>query len=128
MHWFGAATIEDAKLLEENLLTLQIATEAGFQKFASTVDKFSSFVNLTTDHSQNLGAALFRQVTNAHRYQRQMNAAITFLLKLILSHSEYVDASSLILQFQTQLQHLIAGQLPRDFITPEMLEDVTRNI
>jgi hypothetical protein len=39
-----------------------------------------------------------------------------------------VNASSLILQFQTQLQQLIAGQLPRDLITPGMLEDVTRNI
>jgi hypothetical protein len=114
--------------LEENLQTLQIATEAGFQKFASSVQKFTSFMDLTTDSLQNLGATLSRQVAHAHKNQRLTNAAITFLLNLILSQSEYVDASSQILQFETQLRQLIAGQLPRNLITPEMLEDVTKNI
>jgi hypothetical protein len=107
--------------LEENLQTLQIAIEGGFQKFASSVHKFTSFMDLTTDHFQNLGATHSRQITNAHKNQRQTNAAITLVLNLILSHSEYMDASSLIFQFQTQLQQLIAGQLPRDFITNDYI-------
>lgn len=44
----GAATVEDAKVLQDNLLTLQ-ATEAGFWSFSVTVNKFNSFLDLTTD-------------------------------------------------------------------------------
>jgi hypothetical protein len=59
LHWLGAATREDARILEENLQTLQIATEAGFQKFASSVQKFTSFM----DHNlQNLRATLSRRL------------------------------------------------------------------
>jgi hypothetical protein len=85
-------------------------------------------MDLTTDSLQNLGATLSRQIAHAHKNQRLTNAAITFLLNLILSQSEYVDASSQILQFKTQLRQLIAGQLPRTLITPEMLQDVMKNI
>jgi hypothetical protein len=37
LHWLGAATLEDTRILEKNLQTLKIATEAGFKKFASSV-------------------------------------------------------------------------------------------
>jgi hypothetical protein len=60
LHLFGAATLEDARILEENLQTLKIATEAGFQKFASSVQKFTSFIDFTTDSLKNLGATSSR--------------------------------------------------------------------
>jgi lipase chaperone LimK len=115
------------RILEENFAnSYKPPQRLDFKTSQAHIQKFSSFMDLTTDHFQNLGATLSRQVTiHVHKNQRQTNAAITFLLNLILSYSEYVDASSLILQFQTQLQQSIAGQLPRDLITPGMLEDET---
>jgi hypothetical protein len=85
-------------------------------------------MNLSNEHLQNLGAALMKQTANTHKNLRNVNAAITFLFSLILGHSDYTDTAFLLHHFECQLKKLIAGRLPRDLITPQMLEDVRGNI
>jgi hypothetical protein len=127
-HFFGAVTTEDVKILQDNIANLQTATEISLRSFATTTEKYSSFMNLTTEHLQNLGATLLKQTTNTHKHLRHGNAAITFLFGLILAQSEYSDASLLLHKFELQLRQLLAGQLPRGLITPHMLENVRSNI
>jgi hypothetical protein len=127
-HFFGAATTEDVKILQDNIMNLQTATEISLRSFANIAEKYSSFMNLSNEHLQNLGAALMKQTANTHKNLRNVNAAITFLFSLILGHSDYTDTAFLLHHFEHQLKKLIAGQLPRDLITPQMLENVRGNI
>jgi hypothetical protein len=127
-HFFGAATTEDDQILQDNIMNLQTATEISLRSFANIAEKYSSFMNLPNEHFQNLGAALTKQTANTHKNLRNINAAITFLFSLILGHSDYADTAFLLHHLEHQLQELLAGRLPRDLITPQMLADVRGNI
>jgi hypothetical protein len=109
-------------------VNLQSATEISLRSFANIAEKYSSFMNLSDQHLQNLGAALTKQTANTHRNIRNINAAITFLFSLILGHSDYTDAALLLHHLEHQIKELLAGRLPRDLITPQMLADVRGNI
>jgi hypothetical protein len=82
-HFFGAATTEDVKILQDNIMNLQTATEISLRSFANIAEKYSSFMNLSNEHLKNLGAALMKQTANTHKNLRNVNAAITFLFSLI---------------------------------------------
>jgi hypothetical protein len=127
-HFWGAATTEDVKILQENIMNLQSATEISLRSFANIAEKYSSFMNLSNEHLQNLGAALMKQTASTHKSLRNVNAAITFLFNLILTHSDYTDTAFLLHHFETQLRKLIDGRLPRDLITPKMLQEARGNI
>jgi hypothetical protein len=127
-HFFGAATTEDVQILQQNIENLQSATQISLRSFAHIAEKYSSFMNLSDQHLQNLAAALTKQTANTHRNLRNINAAITFLFSLILGHSDYTDAALLLHHFEHQIGELLAGRLPRDLITPRMLADVQGNI
>jgi hypothetical protein len=127
-HFFGAATTEDVKILQDNIMNLQTATEISLRSFANIAEKYSSFMSLSNEHLQNLGAALMNQTANTHKNLRNVNAPITFLFSLILGHSDNTDTAFLLHHFENQLQQLIAGRLPRDLITSQMLQEVRGNI
>jgi hypothetical protein len=78
-HLWGAATTEDVKILEDNIRNLQSATEVSLRSFANLADKYSSFMNLSNEHLQQLATALTKQSANTHKSLRNVNAAITFL-------------------------------------------------
>jgi hypothetical protein len=127
-HFFGAATIEDVQILQQNIENLQSATQISLQSFAHLAEKYSSFMNLSDQNLQNLAAALTKQTANTYRNLRNINAAITFLFSLILGHSDFTDAALLLHHFEHQIGELLAGRLPRHLITPRMLADVQGNI
>jgi hypothetical protein len=95
-HFFDAATTEDVKILQDNIMNLQTATEISLRSFANIAEKYSSFMNLSNEHLQRLGAALIKQTANTHKNLRNVNAAITFLFSLILGHSDYTDTAFLL--------------------------------
>jgi hypothetical protein len=127
-HFFGASTTEDVQILRQNIENLQSATQISLRSFAHIAEKYSSFMNLSDQHLQNLAAALTKQTANTHRNLRNINAAITFLFSLILGHSDYTNAALLLHHLEYQIKELLAGRLPRDLITPRMLADVEGNI
>jgi hypothetical protein len=127
-HFWGAATTEDVKILQDNIMNLQSATEISLRSFANIAEKYSSFMNLSNERLQHLAAALTKQTANTHKSLRNVNAAITFLFNLILAHSDYTDTAFLLHHFETQLRKLIDGRLPRDLVTPNMLQEVRGNI
>jgi hypothetical protein len=88
-HFWGAATTEDVKILQENIMNLQSATEISLRSFANIAEKYSSFMNLSNEHLQNLGAAPMKQTASTHKSLRNVNAALTFLFNLIVAHSDY---------------------------------------
>jgi hypothetical protein len=109
-------------------MNLQTAIEMSLRSFANIAEKYSSFMNLSNEHLQNLGAALMKQTANTHKNLRKINAAIIFLFSLILGHSDYADTAFLLHHLETQLQQFLAGRLPRDLITSQMLQEVRVNI
>jgi hypothetical protein len=127
-HFWGAATTKDVKFLEDNIRNLQSATEVSLRSFAQLADKYSSFMNLSNEHLQQLATVLAKQTANSHKNLRNVNAAITFLFNLILAHSDYVDTAFLLHHFETQIRELLDGRLPRDLIPPAMLQEVRANI
>jgi hypothetical protein len=127
-HFWGAATTEDVKILEDNIRNLQSATEVSLRSFANLAEKYSSFMNLSNEHLQQLATTLTKQTANTHKSLRNVNAAITFLFNLILAHSDYTDTAFLLHHLETQLRKLIDGRLPRDLISPAMLQEVRGNI
>jgi hypothetical protein len=86
-------------------MNLQTATEISLRSFANIAEKYSSFMNLSNEHLQNLGAALMKQTANTHKNLRNINAAITFLFSLILGHSDYTDTAFLLHHFEHQLKN-----------------------
>jgi hypothetical protein len=127
-HFFGAATVEDVQTLQQNIENLQSTTQISLQSFAHLAQKYSSFMNLSDHNIRNLAASLTRQSANTYRHLRNINAALTFLFSLTLSHSDFTDAALLIHSLEHQIGELLAGRLPRQLITPRMLADVQSNI
>jgi hypothetical protein len=107
---------------------MQAATQLGFERFALTADKFHSFAHLTNQHLQELNAAVTSQATFAYRSQRHTNAAITYLLHLIMQLTQYTDGAQNLLSLETQIQQLIKGQLPRSLISVETIAAILTNI
>jgi hypothetical protein len=91
----------------------------GFEQFALTADKFHSFAHLTNQHLQELNDAVITQATFSYRNQRHTNAAITYLLHLIMQLTQYTDGAQNLLTLENQIRQLIEGQLPRSLISVE---------
>jgi hypothetical protein len=127
-HFWGAATTEDVKILEDNIRNLQAATETSLRSFAQLADKYSSFMNLSNGHLEQLASALTKQTVNSHKNLRNVNAAITFLFNLILAHSDHTDTAFLLNHLENQLRQLLDGRLPKDLISPILLQQVRSNI
>jgi hypothetical protein len=128
LSWFRIGSTDDIEILNENIKQLQAATQIGFEQFAVTADKFHSFAHLTNQHLQELNSAVASQATFSYRNQRHTNAALTYLLHLIMQLTQYVDGSQNLLYLESQLSKLIEGQLPRSLISPETVAAILTNI
>jgi hypothetical protein len=128
LSWFRIGTQDDIEILNENIQQLQAATQLGFQQFALTADKFHSFAHLTNQHLQELNAAVSSQAAFSYRNQRHTNAAITYLLHLIMQVTQYTDGAQNLLNLENQIRQLIAGQLPRSLISVETIAAILTNI
>jgi hypothetical protein len=104
---------------------LQAATQLGFEKFALTAEKFHSFAHLTNQHLQELNDAVMSQASFSYRNQRHTNAAITYLLHLIMKLTQYTDGAQ---NLENQIRQLIEGQLPRSLISVETIAAILTNI
>jgi hypothetical protein len=51
-HFFGAATTEYVKILQDNIMNLQTATEISLRSFANIAEKYSYFMNLSMNISK----------------------------------------------------------------------------
>jgi hypothetical protein len=100
----------------------------GFEQFALTADKFHSFAHLTNQHLQELNAAVSSQAAISYRNQRHSNAAITYLLHLIMQLTQYTDDAQNLLNLESQIRQLIEGQLPRSLISVETVAAILTNI
>jgi hypothetical protein len=128
LSWFRIGSTDDIEILNENIKQLQAATQIGFEQFAVTADKFHSYAHLTNQHLQELNSAVASQATFSYRNQRHTNAALTYLLHLIMQLTQYVDGSQNLLYLESQLSKLIEGQLPRSLISPETVAAILTNI
>jgi hypothetical protein len=107
LSWFRIGSQDDIETLNENIQQLQAATQLGFERFALTADKFYSFAHLTTQHLQELNDVVSSQATFSYRSQRHTNAAITYLLHLIMQLTQYTDGAPNLLSLETQIHQLI---------------------
>jgi hypothetical protein len=128
LSWFRIGSQDDIETLNDNIQQLQAATQLGFERFALTADKFHSFAHLTTQHLQELNDAVSSQATFSYRSQRHTNAAITYLLHLIMQLTQYTDGAQNLLSLETQIHQLIKGQLPRSLISVETIAEILTNI
>jgi hypothetical protein len=128
LSWFRIGSQDDIETLNENIQQLQAATQLGFERFALTADKFHSYAHLTNQHLQELNDVVTSQATFAYRSQRHTNAAITYLLHLIMQLAQYTDGAQNLLSLETQIQQLIKGQLPRSLISVETIAAILTNI
>jgi hypothetical protein len=128
LSWFRIGTQDDIEILNENIQQLQAATQLGFEQFALTADKFHSFAHLTNQHLQELNAAVSSQAAFSYRNQRHTNAAITYLLHLIMQLTQYTDGAQNLLTLENQIRQLIEGQLPRSLISVETVAAILTNI
>jgi hypothetical protein len=127
LYWFRIGSQDDIETLNENIQQLQAATQLGFERFALTADKFHSFAHLTNQHLQELNDVVTSQATFAYRSQRHTNAAITYLLHLIMQLTQYTDGAQNLLSLETQIHQLIKGQLPRSLISVETIAAILTN-
>jgi exo-beta-1,3-glucanase (GH17 family) len=128
LSWFRIGTQDDIEILNENIQQLQAATRLGFEKFALTAEKFHSFAHLTNQHVQELNDAVASQASFSYRNQRHTNAAITYLLHLIMQLTQYTDGAQNLLNLENQIRQLIEGQLPRSLISVETIAAILTNI
>jgi hypothetical protein len=128
LSWFRIGSQDDIETLNENIQQLQAATQLGFEQFSLTADKFHSFAHLTNQHLQELNAAVSSQATFSYRNQRHTNAAITYLLHLIMQLTQYTDAAQNLLSLETQIHQLVQGQLQRSLISVEIIAAILTNI
>jgi hypothetical protein len=128
LSWFRIGTQNDIEILNENIQQLQAATQLGFEKFALTAEKFHSFAHLTNQHLQELNDAVMSQASFSYRNQRHTNAAITYLLHLIMQLTQYTDGAQNLLILENQIRQLIEGQLPRSLISVETVAAIITNI
>jgi hypothetical protein len=128
LSWLRIGSSDDIEILNENIQQLQAATQLGFERFALTADKFHSFAHLTTQHLQELNQAVATQTAFSYRNQRHTNAAITYLLHLIMQLTQYTDGAHNLLYLESQLCKLIEGQLPRSLISVETVAAILTNI
>jgi hypothetical protein len=68
------------------------------------------------------------QASFSYRNQRHTNAAITYLLHLIMQLTQYTDGAQNLLNLENQIRYLIEGKLPRSLISVETVAGILTNI